>query len=77
MSERSSNQPTHAAVALKYDGEQAPTIAATWTEELAQEIVRIARELVSASGARRHAARLPAQGGGAGEKGGDRAVIGF
>lgn len=44
MSDRPSNQPTHAAVALKYDGDQAPTIAATGTEELAQEIVRIARE---------------------------------
>ena len=35
---------TSAAVALKYDGEKAPTIAATGTHELADEIVRIARE---------------------------------
>ncbi|KPQ02475.1 EscU/YscU/HrcU family type III secretion system export apparatus switch protein [Marinobacter sp. HL-58] len=33
-----------AAVALKYDGEQAPTITATGTHELAEEIIRIARE---------------------------------
>lgn len=31
------------AVALKYDGERAPTIAATGTHELAEEIIRIAR----------------------------------
>ncbi len=35
---------TNAAVALKYDGEKAPTITATGTHELAEEIVRIARE---------------------------------
>jgi flagellar biosynthesis protein len=34
-----------AAVALKYDGEKAPTISATGTHELAEEIIRIAREL--------------------------------
>jgi len=41
-----SNQrpPSPAAVALKYDGERAPTIAATGTHELAEEIIRIARE---------------------------------
>lgn len=33
-----------AAVALKYDGERAPIISATGTWELAEEIVRIARE---------------------------------
>lgn len=33
-----------AAVALKYDGTHAPTIAATGTYELAEEIIRIARE---------------------------------
>ncbi|EON94014.1 flagellar protein FhlB cytoplasmic domain protein [Marinobacter lipolyticus SM19] len=33
-----------AAVALKYDGKKAPTIAATGTHELAEEIIRIARE---------------------------------
>lgn len=35
---------TPAAVALKYDGEKAPTISATGTHELAEEIIRIARE---------------------------------
>ena len=41
-----SNQqpPSPAAVALRYDGERAPTIAATGTYELAEEIIRIARE---------------------------------
>lgn len=34
----------NAAVALKYDGKTAPTIAATGTHELAEEIIRIARE---------------------------------
>ncbi|WP_372966008.1 EscU/YscU/HrcU family type III secretion system export apparatus switch protein [Marinobacter sp.] len=33
-----------AAVALKYDGERAPVISATGTWELAEEIIRIARE---------------------------------
>lgn len=33
-----------AAVALKYDGERAPIISATGTRELAEEIIRIARE---------------------------------
>lgn len=33
-----------AAVALKYDGERAPIISATGTWELAEEIVRIARD---------------------------------
>ncbi len=33
-----------AAVALSYDGEKAPTITATGTHELAEEIIRIARE---------------------------------
>lgn len=33
-----------AAVALKYDGERAPTIAATGTYELAEEIIRIAQQ---------------------------------
>lgn len=37
-------QQSNAAVALKYDGKCAPTIAATGTHELAEEIVRIARE---------------------------------
>ena len=35
---------TRAAVALKYDGDKAPTISATGTHELAEEIIRIARE---------------------------------
>ena len=33
-----------AAVALNYDGEKAPTITATGTHELAEEIIRIARD---------------------------------
>ncbi|WP_418140253.1 EscU/YscU/HrcU family type III secretion system export apparatus switch protein [Marinobacter sp. MA] len=37
-------QQRRAAVALKYDGEKAPTISATGTHELAEEIIRIARE---------------------------------
>lgn len=43
---KNSNQQstTPSAVALKYDGESAPTIAASGTYELAEEIVRIARE---------------------------------
>ncbi|SHK39153.1 flagellar biosynthesis protein [Marinobacter antarcticus] len=40
----SSNSNSSAAVALKYDGEKAPTITATGTYELADEIIRIARE---------------------------------
>jgi flagellar biosynthesis protein len=35
---------SRAAVALKYDGERAPTVTATGTYELADEIIRIARE---------------------------------
>lgn len=38
------NNTTPAAVALKYDGEKAPTIAASGTAELAEEIIRIAME---------------------------------
>lgn len=37
-------QRPNAAVALKYDGKTAPTIAATGTHQLAEEIIRIARE---------------------------------
>ena len=33
-----------AAVALKYDGSRAPTVAASGTDELAREIIRIAKE---------------------------------
>jgi flagellar biosynthesis protein len=40
----SESKSTQAAVALKYDGEKAPTITATGTAELAEEIIRIARE---------------------------------
>lgn len=32
-----------AAVALKYDGERAPTVTATGTHELAEEIIRVAQ----------------------------------
>lgn len=39
-----SGNSTQAAVALKYDGDKAPTITATGTAELAEEIIRIARE---------------------------------
>ncbi|MDY6797385.1 MAG: EscU/YscU/HrcU family type III secretion system export apparatus switch protein [Pseudomonadota bacterium] len=39
-----SRDTTQAAVALTYDGEKAPTITATGTAELAEEIIRIARE---------------------------------
>lgn len=39
-----SGNSSQAAVALKYDGEKAPTITATGTAELAEEIIRIARE---------------------------------
>lgn len=38
------NRDSPAAVALKYDGERAPVIAASGTHELAEEIIRIARE---------------------------------
>ncbi|WP_336366917.1 EscU/YscU/HrcU family type III secretion system export apparatus switch protein [Marinobacter sp. C2H3] len=37
-------KPTTAAVALRYDGDRAPTVAATGTHGLAEEIVRIARD---------------------------------
>ncbi len=32
------------AIALKYDGEQAPTVTATGEGDIAEEIIRIARE---------------------------------
>lgn len=35
--------PVPAAVALKYDGERAPTVTASGTRELADEIVRVAQ----------------------------------
>lgn len=44
MSNRNRNTDSPAAVALKYDGERAPVIAASGTHELAEEIIRIARE---------------------------------
>lgn len=44
MTEPHQKSPSPAAVALKYDGERAPTIAATGTYELAEEIIRIARD---------------------------------
>ncbi|MFP3977979.1 EscU/YscU/HrcU family type III secretion system export apparatus switch protein [Marinobacter sp. KMM 10035] len=44
MKEKNQGQSSSAAVALKYDGEKAPTITATGTYELADEIIRIARE---------------------------------
>lgn len=45
MTESSQHSASHqTAVALKYDGDKAPTVAATGTYELAEEIIRIARE---------------------------------
>ncbi|MFO7992972.1 MAG: EscU/YscU/HrcU family type III secretion system export apparatus switch protein [Marinobacter sp.] len=44
MTSRKPHHDSRAAVALRYDGEQAPTISATGTHELAEEIIRIARE---------------------------------
>lgn len=44
MTQKPSDTRAPAAVALKYDGERAPIITATGTWELAEEIIRIARE---------------------------------
>lgn len=44
MNKGNQNTDSPAAVALKYDGERAPVIAASGTHELAEEIIRIARE---------------------------------
>jgi flagellar biosynthesis protein len=44
MSKNNEPQRASAAVALKYDGERAPTISAVGNHELADEIIRIARE---------------------------------
>ncbi|MCL1479173.1 EscU/YscU/HrcU family type III secretion system export apparatus switch protein [Marinobacter sp. M3C] len=44
MSKNNEPQQSSAAVALKYDGERAPTISAVGNHELADEIIRIARE---------------------------------
>jgi flagellar biosynthesis protein len=44
MSKNNEPQQPSAAVALKYDGERAPTISAVGNHELADEIIRIARE---------------------------------
>jgi len=39
----STQAPVAAAVALKYDGERAPTVTATGTRELAEEVIRVAQ----------------------------------
>lgn len=44
MTSQKQDYSSPAAVALKYDGERAPVIAASGTHELAEEIIRIARE---------------------------------
>lgn len=44
MTQKQTDTHIPAAVALKYDGERAPLITATGTWELAEEIIRIARE---------------------------------
>jgi len=44
MTSETQHTNTRAAVALKYDGDKAPTISASGTHELAEEIIRIARE---------------------------------
>jgi flagellar biosynthesis protein len=44
MTKDNEPQKASAAVALKYDGERAPTISAVGNHELADEIIRIARE---------------------------------
>lgn len=38
------NKESLKAIALKYDGEQAPTVTATGEGDIAEEIIRIARE---------------------------------
>jgi flagellar biosynthesis protein len=44
MSKNNESQQASAAVALKYDGVRAPAISAVGNHELADEIIRIARE---------------------------------
>ena len=44
MNQKHESPSVPAAVALKYDGERAPTISAVGNHELADEIIRIARE---------------------------------
>lgn len=44
MTDHNQKSSSPAAVALKYDGKCAPTIAATGTHDLAEEIIRIARD---------------------------------
>lgn len=44
MTDHNEHPDSPAAVALKYDGQRAPTIAASGTYELAEEIIRIAQE---------------------------------
>ena len=40
----SKTKPTKQAIALKYDGQSSPTIAATGQNEIAEEIIRLAKE---------------------------------
>jgi flagellar biosynthesis protein len=40
----SNNKPTKQAIALKYDGKSSPTVTATGQNELAEEIIRLAKE---------------------------------
>ena len=44
MAEPKSGGGRETAVALKYDGKRAPTVAASGLDEVAEEIIRIARE---------------------------------
>jgi flagellar biosynthesis protein len=44
MTKDANNKHTDTAVALSYDGKDAPTITATGINEVAEEIVRIAKE---------------------------------
>lgn len=40
----SESKASKQAIALKYDGKSSPTVAATGQDELAEEIIRLARE---------------------------------
>lgn len=44
MTEQPGRNGRETAVALKYDGKRAPVVAATGMDEVAEEIIRIARE---------------------------------
>lgn len=44
MTEPGNRSGRETAVALKYDGKRAPTVAASGMDEVAEEIIRIARE---------------------------------